>query len=316
MSARSPRPFRLVPLVLALAAAPACDDAAEPEPEDAGDLLVVERTSATLGSTAMLTYLAELFSADPTWAQLEADVARRLAVVVTRARIETILSSLQCRSEFSTDNETFIEASFHDCSLVVFDLEGQVHAELTLETAPCECSDPAATEPCECASAVQWQLSGPGITLGPAAHDSTRFSGPVLLRDSVDPDEPMTWQTQDGFFVEKEDGQRLDTRSTASWLLDRDTSCLSISIDARIELPVMQDDLDESIGVIVVSASDVDYCPDACPTAGDVDISYGQGRILSWSYDGSDVIQVTGPRGKSFAGSLDCRAEDRFAPHE
>ncbi|MEM6997156.1 MAG: hypothetical protein AAF721_42015, partial [Myxococcota bacterium] len=186
-----------------------------------------------------------------------------------------------------------------------FHLEGDFRAELTIETGPCP-----ADETKECSAAVRWSLGAPNFAVGKAMdEESSRFVGPVVLRDSIiDPDEPMTWETQTGFSLQAVDGEKFATRSTASWQVDPETNCMDISLDARLELPAIEDEAIEAIeiGEIVISARDVYYCTTHCPTRGEIEMAYGRGSILSWAYDGSAEVDVTGPGGREFTATLPC----------
>lgn len=297
--------FVLGPLTLA-----SCDEEQVEDDHGTADIVAVEQTSATLGSSPLLTYVAELFQADATWGDVDPAVVPNLAVVVTKARIELVLESLQCTTDFETDNETYLSGTFDNCGVSAVALQGDFHATLEIETEACDegsdgCFDGRRT------LATSWLLDGPGITVGITENESASFAGPVVLRDTVDRDAPMTWATQPGFRFEAIDGVVYQTRSNASWIFEPATNCLTITTDVRIELPsdgYMDERLDEAIfGEIAVSGEDVHYCPSMCPTRGEVDVSYGQGRILSWTYNGTDTVDVVGPRGRSFPGKLDCQ---------
>lgn len=309
MSPRSShwRPIVGAGLAFALSSAAACD---EEEPadttSDTEDRIVYEHTHKTLAAVPLLAYVAELFKGDPSWRSLDPDAAARIAVAVTRARIDLVLGSFQCEREFDSNGTSMLSGSFTSCQLANFDLEGDFSAELAIETGPC----PDDVER-ECSVGVRWTLGSPEFTVGNEKNGSSSFSGPVILRDSIlDANARMTWETQSGFSLQAAQGEQFTTRSTASWLVDDDTNCMDISLDARLELPEIADEAIESIeiGEIVISAADVHYCPTHCPTSGNVEMAYGRGSILSWAYDGNDEVVVTGPGGREFSAGLPCPA--------
>ena len=298
-----------VVLAAAFIAGPACDEE-EPQEDttEAEERIVYENTHKTLATVPLLMYVAELFAADPSWHQLAPDVGARVAVGVTRSRIELILSSLECERELTTDGETWLAGTFSNCRVSDLDLGGSFRAELEVETSACG-SDAVNPDEEDCISAVRWTLGENDLAVADELKDgASRFLGPVILRDTVDEDAPMTWETEGGFSLQAADGERFGTRSSAAWTLDPDTNCLDIDVDARLELPGIETEDYGTIelGEIVISAAAVHFCPTHCPTAGGIEMSFGLGSILSWEYDGSDEVEVTGPMGRSFTAPLPC----------
>jgi hypothetical protein len=57
---------------------------------------------------------------------------------------------------------------------------------------------------------------------------------------------------------------------------------------------------------IVYSVRDLGDCPSACPTSGDIDISFANGDIISWEFTGAAEVTVTGPRGYTLDVPLSC----------
>ncbi|MBL4684036.1 MAG: hypothetical protein JKY37_05565 [Nannocystaceae bacterium] len=301
-----PHSLRLA-LIFALSCVVACDrDPADTgnEDEDIQDHLVYESTHRTLATVPLLAYVAELFRADVAWKSLTPEVGAQVAVRATQARIEFVLGAFQCEREFESDGATFLRGSFSNCQLADFSLEGDFRAELTIETGPCPLREG------DCAAAVLWTLATPTFLVGKNNETGTsHFTGPVALRDSiVDPDEPMTWETKSGFSLEAAHGEKFETRSTASWKVDSETNCMDISLDARLEAPETGDEPARmvDVGEIVISATDVHYCLTHCPTKGRIEMAFGLGSILSWQYDGSDEVVVTGPGGREFVADLPC----------
>jgi len=298
-------------LALALVCGSACDEQEqEPDTTEAEERIVYENTHKTLATVPLLMYVGELFAADPSWGSLDPDVGARFAVSVTRSRIELILSSLECERDLTTDGETWLAGTFANCRVSEFDLGGSFYAELEVETGECQ-GEPVNpnNEDNECLSAVRWTLGENDLAVTDQARDGvSRFLGPITLRDTVDEQAPMTWETAAGFSVQAADGERFGARSTASWTLDKDTNCLDIDVDARLELPELETEEYGPIelGEIVLSASAVHFCPTHCPTRGGIEMSFGRGAILSWAYDGSDEVEVTGPMGRSFKAPLPC----------
>jgi hypothetical protein len=87
--------------------------------------------------------------------------------------------------------------------------------------------------------------------------------------------------------------------SRAPWLVA--DGCTTTSLDAELTVSGLED-----VGTIATSARDVTRCADACPAGGTVQVAYGLGKILSWTYTGSDTVTVTGPRGRIFEVTLSC----------
>jgi len=297
---------------LSLGAAAACTpETAEPEDSAAADQAVFERTHDTLATVPLLAYVAELFGADPGWHPLDPEVTARLAIAVTQARAELILGSLNCELTVETDGVAYVDAAFSNCLVGDFVFSGSLEANLTVEGGPCPSDEGTVSEDL-CSLSLQWDLGRPEFTItDPNDETASRFSGPIIIRDSiVDAEAFMTWETANGFSLQAPGGNQYTTRSTASWLVDPATRCMDISLDARLELTDSdtQQDGDLDVGEIVVSASDVAYCPTHCPTAGYIEMAYGTGSILSWTYDGTDVVVVTGPGGREFTADLPCPA--------
>ncbi len=299
------RRYALMSVVAAVFAASACDpEPVEPDTGDAEDRIVYDNTHKTLATVPLLAYVAELFAADVSWKSLGPDIGARVAVGVTQARIDFVLGQFQCEREFESDNQTYLQGTFSNCTLTDFQLEGEFRADLTIETQPCP------SRQGECSAAVVWSLAAPSFSIGKNQEQNvSRFDGPVILRDSIiDPDAPMTWETQTGFSLQAAGGEKFAARSTASWQVDPMTNCMDISVDARLELPEVESEEieDIEIGEIVISATDVHYCTTHCPTEGRIEMAYGRGSILSWEYDGSDEVVVTGPGGREFSAGLEC----------
>ena len=298
-------------LAVSILVGPACDEEQqEPDTTEAEERIVYENTHKTLATVPLLMYVAELFAADPSWGTLDPAVGARVAVGVTRSRIELILSSLECERELTTDGETWLAGTFSNCRVSELDLGGSFRAELQVETGACtgEPVDPD-NEDAECLTAVNWTLGENDLAVTDEVKDgASRFLGPITLRDTVVEEAPMTWETQGGFSVQAADGEPFGARSSAAWTLDKDTNCLDIDVDARLELPELEteDYGPIELGEIVISAAAVHFCPTHCPTAGGIEMSFGRGAILSWEYDGSDEVEVTGPMGRSFTAPLPC----------
>lgn len=60
------------------------------------------------------------------------------------------------------------------------------------------------------------------------------------------------------------------------------------------------------LGPIVLSGEDIRSYRNACPTSGSVELSYGRGALLAWSYTGASTVSVRGPRDKRIEVPLAC----------
>lgn len=303
MSAARQQPHATVAFALSMLMTGCDEQSAATVSTEAEDRIVYEDTHKTLATVPLFAYVTQLFRADTSWLSLDAKEAASAALFTTAARLEVVLGSFGCTRQFEFDRLSSLSGTFSNCPGAEFNLEGAFDADLVIERGPCPDRD------AECNLAVRWTLPSPTFSVGlDTEKEPAHFVGPVVLRDSiVDRDAPMTWETLPGFSLQASDGAKFATRSTASWLVDEATNCMDIDLDARLQLPDSRlHDID--IGEIVISATEVHFCPTHCPTQGAIEMAYGRGSILSWHYDGGVEVIVSGPGGREFTAELPCVA--------
>lgn len=304
MEMRMMRRWLLAATVLGTGLASACDpgepgDSGDPTMDDeqmrAADIRAASHGVASLDSTPPFVHVGNLFAyepplfgeVDPT----DADAVRRHAVTTVYNRLAFTFAVLGCEPELTTDDERMISVHLQGCQLVLWELDASVVATLAeVEMSPCDAG--------ECASRVIWELDIDELKSGLVGLPKSGYVGRIDIEAPLDPTERMAWSTRPGFAIETGIGLHFDTLSTADWLVYGDDKCIDLNMGARLSLEEREDELDELIGDIVISARGVNRCPSQCPHAGDVQLSFGAGHVLSWTHDGSQTLTVRGPRGR------------------
>lgn len=289
-------------LVLALAVALAVvgcdvdgDDADEVELVD----LVATRSADAVSAKANLARLGEVFAGEAALATMTEAEARARAVELLELRLRG-LELADCDPVVVADPVAgTIAAELADCRVGLLRMDGEMQATVAIELSPCDAG--------ECPSAVTWTLQPLDLQIG-AGLFRPRLRGTVTLHDPVDAAQPMSWSTGDDFVLENRLGT-FATRSTASWRMDAARCVVGMQLEARLDrIPAdgaRETRIDRDIGTIVVSAQGVDRCPARCPTAGSVQLAFGRGRVLGWTY-ADEELDVLAPGGAHFAASLDC----------
>lgn len=267
-------------------------------PDD--DAMQVAARAVRHGNQAMdgqprLAYVGALFAVDPSLDPSDPDAMRRAAVQAVHDRLALTFQSIGCDAELDTDGDATVSVHLQGCRLVLWTVDAEIEGTARVET--------------EGTTAVVWDLDIAELSSGALGLPRASFSGPAELRAPLDPAEPMRWQTFPGFVLESRLGLRFDALSTASWSIGED-DCVEIELGARLTLETREDALDEAIGDVVISARDIRRCPGRCEESGDVELSFGAGKVVSWSHDGSDTITVHTPRERTFEVELPC-AEER-----
>lgn len=275
----------------------ACD--LEERIDDAIEETVVTRSAGAVSTKTNFALVSEVFSGEPALALLDVAEARARAVELLDQRLRS-LNVVDCQPSLVSDPVAgTVDAEVDGCRVGLVHLDGELHAEVEIETAPCDAG--------ECPSAVVWRLDDASdISIG-AKLVRPRLRGSVTFRDPVDAALPMTWETGPDFVLDNIFGS-FATRSSASWHVD-DSRCVhDMQLEARLVRVDAEGEKDEDerrVGTIVVAADGLDRCPAKCPTDGSVLLSFGGGRVLQWDYEGRDV-EVFAPRGRRFAAELDC----------
>lgn len=304
MEMRAMRRWRLAAAVLSTGLASACDpgasgDPAAPTMDDEQmqevDFRAATHGAASLESTPAFVHVGNLFAyAPPLLGEIDLsdiDAVRRQAVAAANARLAITFAVLGCDAELDTDDERRISARLQGCQLLLWELDADVEAVVSeVETQPCDAG--------ECASRIIWEMDIGELKSGPVGLPKAGYVGPIDIEAPVDPTERMAWTTRPGFAIDTALGLRFDTLSTADWLVYNDEDCINLNMGARLTLDEREDELDEFIGDIVISARGVDRCPDRCAHAGEVQLSFGAGQLLRWTHDGGQTLTVQGPRGR------------------
>ncbi len=289
-------------VALALAFALGCDTGDGEDTELRRlDAVVAARSARAVGNKTNLAGLAELlFSATPALVGQSREAARATAVAELVSRLGGI-NFKECTPQITSDPIAgSVDAVFEGCRAGPFRVEGDAHATVEIETTPCPTG--------ECASALSWTLHDFDVLVGP---DDARphFTGDVVLRDEIrpagQPQAPMSWTTQPGFAITNPLGV-FETISHASWTVDADR-CVDMRMESRLErIDVDAEDPHRRIRTIVVAVDGLRRCPLRCPEAGDVQISFGAGALLEWSYANTDEVEVAAPGGRTFVQPLLC----------
>jgi len=143
----------------------------------------------------------------------------------------------------------------------------------------------------------------------------SRSMGPVEIHAPLDGAAPLSWQTHPGFVIETRRGRRFDALSTATWTAspDDEDGCVTMDMGARLILEDREDELDELIGDVVISARGIQRCAGRCAHAGQVELSFGAGQVLRWTHDGNGQLTIVSPRGREFELTLPCAQNDDAA---
>lgn len=287
---------------LGLVALAGCDEADEPEVLDPADVVVAERSNSSLKATVNLAHVADIYHAnDISQLVLTPDQVRSLAVLGLTFSLDHVYEIFGCEPMIDTDGQSYVQATFVGCSTLFLELEGTARADITVEV----------DETSGRATGVNWRVDGRQFSIhNPRQEFAPLFAGVVTLTTPLDGG-AMKWRTgptvehaDDHFEIDLPIG-RFDARSVASWTID-DADCVTMDLEAQLTNLEMEDDLDEEIGDIVVSVKGLRQCQDRCPEGGAVDLTYGAGKILQWTYAAESVVEISGPGGTRFEGSLPC----------
>ena len=276
----------------------ACDEEpAEPEVVDAADIVVAERSNSSLKATVNLAHVADIYRAgDVGDLVLTPELAQSLAVLGLRYALDHVYQAFNCAPMIETDDRTYVQATFVGCRTLFLELEGTARAEIGV-----------LVDEANVPTGIEWLVDGTEFSIhNPRQEFNPLFRGKVLLRTPIGPG-PMEWETGvDGepFEIDLDIGA-FDARSLASWTID-DNECVTMDLEAQLTRLDVEDDLDEEIGDIVVSVDDLVQCQDRCPESGTVNLVYGAGEILQWTYTAENVVQISGPRSRHFEATLPC----------
>ncbi|GAB4533719.1 MAG: hypothetical protein Tsb0020_49540 [Haliangiales bacterium] len=282
-------------LVLSLTVS-ACSD-----PPDAGDAqveaVVLEEATETMASSFDIVGVTSLFEGDEILSQVQLELAKQLALEAARQALIASVRNRLCIS-VDTDQSSYVEVTYRDCPaglLRLLEFSGSLRADLTAVTAPCPLG--------ECPVALRYTLSTPMFRLG--ARFGVRFvelAGTWEWQDPLAAGVPKRWDS--GYTVRTERGRALATSSRVAWTVGAD-SCVSLDFDGEFTIEGRDD-----VALVAASARGVVRCPGQCPSAGRVEIAFGRGQLLAWTYTGADQLLVVGPRGGEREVSLPCAQDE------
>jgi hypothetical protein len=272
------------PLMLALALALfACTEGGEDGGE--ADTAAAGNVAAALDSSSELSRLVVPLEASADLGGLLPDLARARKVQNAITAFRALVANPLC-VEVSTDNATFLDVTFDRCRIaLVLELEGSLRASVAI--------DATAGIP----TGLVVSVTIPSLVLtGPLR--SRRLSGELELRQAIPP--LVSPVELDGELRFAPDGGAEVTASLgAEWTVTGD--CVSFTGGAQLSGEPLGE-----LGPIALSGEKVQGCREACPTSGSVELSYGPGKLLAWTYTGASAVSVIGPRGKRVEVPLAC----------
>lgn len=257
--------------------------------DDGGDgALATDTVAAALDASSELSRLVAPLEASPDLGGLVPDVARALKIQNAIGSFRALVADPAC-VEVATDNLTFLDVTFERCRIaLVLALDGSLRAGLAIEAAA------------GLASRLVVAVTIPGLVLdGPRR--SRRLSGELELRQAIPPlGAPVELAGELGFAADGGAERRLafGAESVVTG------TCVSFTGAGQIS----GDQLGE-LGPIALSGQQIQGCRDQCPTSGSVELSYGRGTLLAWTYTGAEIASAIGPRGKRVEVPLGCGGE-------
>lgn len=265
------------------------------EPESADDSTASQRVAAAVDGSSELARLLVPLQAGT---DLPPDVAgaKSRQIADTLAAFGALVQNkAQCLQTSSDANS--LDVTFTRCRIAfVFTLDGHLHAAIDIEA-------PAGTP-----IAVIAEVSSEGMTLTGPARTFT-LAGSFSLRHGLPPTgQPVEFAGE--VTIGDNSEPALTISATAQWTVVKDPAggdaptCVRFTGGAELTGTVLK-----KLSPIALSGDGITACRNQCPTAGDVELSYGRGNLLTWSYDGSPDVVVQAPRGKTFDVTLPCGSD-------
>jgi hypothetical protein len=275
--------LRLAPplaLAVALAAAlPACTG------DDDNDEVAAGNAASALESGGELSRLVAPLQASADLGGLTLDAARARKIQNAILAFRGLVTNPLC-VKVATDGLTFLDVAFDHCRIgLVLELDGSLHAGVAIELTGALPTELVVT------------VAIPSLTLtGPLR--SRRLAGELELRQAIPPlATPVSFAGDLRFAADG--GPELALSLGAEWTVVN--GCVTFTGGAQLsgELP-------GGLGPIALSGERIQSCPEQCPTAGSVQLSYGPGTLLAWTYTGASTVTALGPRGKRVEVALAC----------
>jgi hypothetical protein len=271
-------------LALALALGLALGACVE-DPADGGDTLAAGNVAAALDAGGELSRLVVPLEASADLGLLDPTAARARKVQNAIDAFRALVADPAC-VKVTTDNLTYLDVTFDRCRIaLLLSLDGSLRASVAIEV--------AGVTPV----GVVGSVTIPSLVLtGPLR--SRRLSGELELHHRISPlGAPVEL---DGELRVSPDGAgELSLSLGAAWTVTGD--CVSLTAGAELSGAPLGE-----LGPIALSGEGVRVCRNACPTAGSVELSYGRGALLAWTYTGASTVSVIGPRGKRVEVPLAC----------
>lgn len=280
-------------------AATGCDPSlAEDEsaPTEA-DFAVVERTSDVLMLSTGIGRLSQGYTGEVDISGLTDAQIQAAALTRAENRIGFALSFSACEATIESDGVDTLDVSFSGCALWRWTVSGEVSSVISVSTPDCG----EAT----CPRVGMWSLDIATLQLDRPLAGDIEISGGLDVWLELQAGGAKGWATHD-LVIEGVAG-RIVTANAEATLSSTgdDEECLTLDLASRLQVQP-EDDLDAEVGDIYVSTRGFSSCEARCPSDGEVDLSYGAGNLLRWTYDGDARVTVTGPRGRSLSSHLGC----------
>lgn len=256
--------------------------------DESVDQLAAGQVAETLDSNNELSRILAPLEASPDLVGL--GPATALTLQLLRAKDAFVQQNPGCVTVAVTG--AAMDISFDGCRIpplpfaAQFTADGSLRAELSIEAAG------------GLAVRLVVSVTIPGIDLtGPFR--TRRIEGSISISQVISLAREPT-QLDGDVALELDDGTHLGMELSLAYRADV-LGCVDLTGGARLT----GDALGEA-APISLSGEGVRRCRNQCPMRGDVELSYGRGELLAWTYTGQETATVTGPRGKRFELPLPC----------
>jgi hypothetical protein len=275
-----------VAMAAALALAACTDDGDRAE----DDTAAAGHVAAALDSGSELSRLFAPLQASSDLGGLGPDAARARKVQAAVLAFIALAASPLCVTVM-TDSLTYLDVTFKGCRVgLIFTLDGSLRAGVAIEATG------------GVPSALVATVTMRDLTLAGPQH-TQRLAGEVELRQRISPQGAPAELTGDlRFSVDRE--PELALSFGTQWTVVND--CVTLTGGAQLSGEALG-----ALGPIALSGDRVQSCRDQCPTAGSVELAYGHGSLLEWTYTGASTVSVIGPRGKRVEVPLACGGNAR-----
>jgi hypothetical protein len=249
------------------------------------DAQASERVAGAFDSSSELARLVVPLQASSDLAGMTESAARTQHITNASMAFKNLVANPAC-VRITTDSATFLDVAFDRCRIaIIFTLDGSLHAGVAIEA------------PGGMPSAVVTSVTSPGLTFKGPLHGIT-LSGDFELRHPIPPGSAPVQLTGELGFV-NDTGDELTLSTSAEWVVAN--NCVTFAGGAQLTGNVLAE-----LGPIALSGEQIQSCRNQCPSAGHVELSYGRGTLLAWTYTGAKTAQVIGLHGKTIEVALPC----------